>query len=377
MNQSSLGIYLHTPFCVKKCAYCDFYSITDRRLIGPYVDALKREIQRAECLGQVDTVYWGGGTPSILPVETVAEVMDVLAARFEILPDAEISLEANPGTVNSAYLKELKRTGINRLNLGVQSLNDQDLSFLGRIHNAGEAVKAIDLARQAGFENLGIDLIYGLPGQTRSDLEHQIRTAAALTVEHISCYLLTLEPATPLARRVAQGTVALPDETQASQLMTAMAELLAAAGYHRYEISNFAREERYICRHNRRYWTMAPYLGFGPAAHSFVPPRRYWNLSSVSGYIEAITDGRGPVAGSETLTREQRILEAVYLDLRLIEGIDLAAFESVFQVTVQHLFGPHWAGLLASNILEINNGWLRLTEKGLLLADAVPLYLDI
>ncbi|MBF0475858.1 MAG: radical SAM family heme chaperone HemW [Deltaproteobacteria bacterium] len=377
MIQYSLGIYLHTPFCVKKCSYCDFYSITDRRLIGPYVDALKREIQRAECLGQVDTVYWGGGTPSMLPAATVAEVMDVLAARFEILPDAEISLEANPGTVDLAYLKELKRIGVNRLNLGVQSFNDQDLSFLGRIHNAEEAVKAIDLARQAGFENLGIDLIYGLPGQTPLDLEHQIGAAAALAVEHISCYLLTLEPATPLARLVAQGTVALPDETQASQLMVAMAELLAAAGYHRYEISNFAREERYICRHNRRYWTMAPYLGFGPAAHSFVPPRRYWNLSSVSDYIEAVTDGSGPVAGSETLTREQRILEAVYLDLRLIEGIDLTAFESVFQVTVQDLFGPHWAGLLAENILEINNGWLRLTEKGLLLADAVPLYLDI
>ncbi|MBF0525134.1 MAG: radical SAM family heme chaperone HemW [Deltaproteobacteria bacterium] len=377
MIQSSLGIYLHTPFCVKKCAYCDFYSITDRRLIEPYVDALKREIQQAECRGQVDTVYWGGGTPSMLPVANVAEVMDVLAAKFKILPDAEISLEANPGTVDLAYLTELKRIGINRLNLGVQSFNDQDLSFLGRIHNAGEAVKAIDLARQAGFENLGIDLIYGLPGQTPSDLEQQIKAAAALAVEHISCYLLTLEPATPLARLVAQGTVALPDETQAGLLMTAMAELLAAAGYHRYEISNFAREKQYICRHNRRYWTMAPYLGFGPAAHSFMPPRRYWNLSSVSDYIEAVTDGRTPVAGSETLTREQRILEAVYLDLRLIEGIDLTAFESVFQVAVQDLFGPHWAGLLAENILEINNGWLRLTEKGLLLADAVPLYLEI
>ncbi|MBF0507867.1 MAG: radical SAM family heme chaperone HemW [Deltaproteobacteria bacterium] len=377
MNQSSLGIYLHTPFCVKKCAYCDFYSITDRRLIGPYVDALKREIQQAECLGQVDTVYWGGGTPSMLPVANVAEVMDVLAARFEILPDAEISLEANPGTVDLAYLKELKRIGVNRLNLGIQSFNDQDLSFLGRIHDAEEAVKAIDLARQAGFENLGIDLIYGLPGQTPSDLEHQIKAAAALAVEHISCYLLTLEPETPLARRVAQGAVALPNETQAGRAMKSMAQLLAAAGYHRYEISNFAREERYICRHNRRYWTMAPYLGFGPAAHSFVQPRRFWNLSSVSDYIGAITDGRGAVAGSETLTREQRILEAVYLDLRLIEGIDLAAFESVFQVAVQDLFGPHWAGLLAENILEINNGWLRLTEKGLLLADAVPLYLEI
>ncbi|MBF0497623.1 MAG: radical SAM family heme chaperone HemW [Deltaproteobacteria bacterium] len=377
MNQSSLGIYLHTPFCIKKCAYCDFYSITDRRLIGPYVDALKREIQRTEYLGQVDTVYWGGGTPSMLPAATVAEIMDVLAARFEILPDAEISLEANPGTVDLEYLKELKRIGVNRLNLGVQSFNDSDLSFLGRIHNAEEAVKAIGLARQAGFENLGIDLIYGLPGQSRRDLEHQIRAAAALAVEHISCYLLTLEPETPLARRVAQGTVALPDETEAGRLMVAMAQLLAAAGYLRYEISNFAREERYICRHNRRYWTMAPYLGFGPAAHSFVPPRRTWNLSSVSGYIEAITDGRAPLAGSETLTREQRILEAVYLGLRLVEGIDLTAFESVFQVTVQDLFGLHWAGLLASDILEIKNGRLRLTEKGLLLADAVPLYLDI
>lgn len=322
------AIYIHVPFCRTKCGYCDFYSIDDLSALDDYVRCLTAEIRlRSPEKCSVTSVYFGGGTPSLLKTRQVAQILELVHRYHAVSPDAEITLEANPGTIGRRFLADLKQAGINRLSIGVQSLDTWKLSFLNRIHTVRQALACIDHACEAGFDNIGIDLIYGIPGETAHGWIEELHRAQALPVRHLSCYMLTVEPGTPLYRRQQAGTCRFPSAEEKGERFTATARLLTENGYDHYEISNFARPGTYRSRHNCHYWDRLPYLGFGPAAHSFDGHTRSWNLSDVGRYVAELYQGRRPAAQAETLTRDQALLERVMLGLRTRSGIDVADWD--------------------------------------------------
>ncbi|MBS3810140.1 MAG: radical SAM family heme chaperone HemW, partial [Desulfobacterales bacterium] len=324
------GIYIHVPFCLRKCPYCDFYSIEDLSLLSSWKDALIRETaMRAESVpGAVfDTVYLGGGTPSVPKPSEMEQILQAAHRSFSILPDAEITMEANPGTITEESLAEYRSAGVNRINMGVQSFNDDNLAFLGRIHSAGQAAEALHAAKRAGFDNIGLDLIYGLPGQNKKSWQKDLTAAAAFSPSHISCYMLTFEPGTKMAADKEAGRFEPLSEDRVSAMFIQASKFLSGLGFEHYEISNFAASKAARSGHNRKYWQNVPYIGLGPAAHSYVEPERSWNFRSVEDYIEAIADNRLPTEGAEHLTPSQMMIEAIYLGLRQAEGIDIFAFE--------------------------------------------------
>ncbi|MDJ0876534.1 MAG: radical SAM family heme chaperone HemW [Desulfobacterales bacterium] len=372
MASAPAGIYLHIPFCERKCRYCDFYSLTDEARREDFMAAVIAEIRRRrQAALAVDSVYFGGGTPSLLPPAFYARVLEALNAAFSLEDDIEITLEANPGTVDAAALADYRRAGINRLNLGVQSFNTHQLAFLGRIHDADQARAAVTMARRAGFDNLGLDLIYGLPGQTIAAWQDDLERALSCEPAHLSCYALTYEPDTPLmADRLAGGHQPAGEEKMAA-LFEATADTLGAAGFEHYEISNFAADARHRSRHNLKYWTRSPYLGFGPAAHSFIPPRRSWNPADLEAYLARIRQGALAEEGREELTRNQEMIETVFLGLRLAAGIDLAAFARQFGTPLEDRASEVISVLVADGFLRLTQGRLVPTRRGMLLHDSV------
>ena len=371
------GIYIHVPFCRAKCVYCDFYSITALDRIPDYISALTVEIDRCPHRpDRVDTVYFGGGTPSLLGPRQIAGLLDLLRNRFNIAADAEITLEVNPGTVTPADLRGYRDAGVNRLNLGIQSLDDDALRFLGRIHTAQQGKAAYAHARAAGFDNVGLDLIYGLPAQTADSWAVQLADAARLEADHLSCYTLTLEPGTPLTKKVDTGLVAPPDEGVVGDLFAHTCAWLNANGYRQYEISNFARDTGPAgpdrrSRHNRKYWTFAPYLGFGPVAHSYMDGRRWWNHRGLGRYLTDLSAGRSPVAGGETLSRDQRMIEFIYLGLRQTDGIDTIDFARRFDSGFFDTFGTAAAELRREGLLAHAGARVRLTLPGMRFLESV------
>ncbi|OHE23109.1 MAG: hypothetical protein A2X92_01175, partial [Syntrophus sp. GWC2_56_31] len=328
------GLYIHIPFCLSKCAYCGFYSITDRSEIPAFRSALHREMDLYRgWTASFDTLYIGGGTPSVLPEGDLEGLIIDIQTTFTIATGAEITIEANPADINDTLLTSLRRAGVNRLNIGIQSFDDGILALLGRRHNKKQAEAAVRAARRAGIENIGIDLIYGLPGQEGVPGQGMdawlstLRTAVALNPDHLSCYQLTLEEGTPLAERCSRGEVVLPEEALQADFFCNTSAFLEENGYLHYEISNFARPGR-ESRHNRKYWNHASCLGLGPAAHSFDGRRRWWNHRSVETYGEDLAVGKPPVADSELLSDEQLRLEALFLGLRTRRGIHLADFKN-------------------------------------------------
>ena len=285
---------------MRKCSYCDFYSVEDLGLKPAFLAALQAEIASAHADGLVfDTIYIGGGTPSTLEPAEVGRIVESLAARFRFEGAVEVTLEANPGTVGPDKLKGFRAAGVNRLTIGVQSFDPGRLDLLGRIHTSVQAERAVADARAAGFDEIDIDLIYGLPGQTASAWTDDLERALAHNPEHLSCYMLIIEPGTPMARMRDSGRLRPPPDDQVAELFVLTSELLTGRGYRHYEIANFARcdagrADAHVSRHNSKYWSYAPYLGFGPAAHSFLPPRRFWNERNLAGYVEAIGAGGAP-----------------------------------------------------------------------------------
>lgn len=365
------------PFCRSKCPYCDFFSVTNPDYIPEYVEALIGELelnsQAVEC---ADSIYFGGGTPSILTPRQIERILEGVYSCFSISADAEVTLEVNPGTVSRDSLADYHSIGINRVNIGLQSTVDRTLAFLGRIHTAGEGVDAYHMARKVGFENVGLDLIYALPGQTPQQWTAQMAQVMQLAPEHLSCYTLTIEPGTPLADRVAAGEVAPLDEKTAGDLFSLTIDYLSGHGFRHYEISNFAGVDSDGCvdrrsRHNRKYWNFNPYLGFGPAAHSFQDNRRWWNHPSIADYIEDLTVMKLPVEGTEVLTREQQIIESVYLGLRQTDGIDTVAFKLWFNEQFSDCFEPQLSRLTDEGLLETAGERIRLTRKGMLILEKV------
>ena len=368
---------MHIPYCVRKCPYCDFYSSADHSSIPDFLDCLLLEMEMAGGNDQIyDTLYIGGGTPSVLDTGQIDRIIETAHRHFKINDDAEITLEVNPGTISRDSLADYRRAGINRLNIGVQSFNDENLKFLGRIHASAESVFSIKWARQAGFDNIGLDLIYGLPGQDKKSWLIDLNRALKTDIEHLSCYMLTCESGTPLSRDVDSGRVKLPRGDSVRELFDFTIEHLSAHGFRQYEISNFARRTAgdapaLASRHNQKYWSFAPYIGLGPSAHSFSAPERHWNHRSVDTYIGQIKFRQLPIADKERLNRDQLIMEAIYLGLRTTRGIDLDKFTGMFDINFLTAFEAPISDLKTEEMLKITKTHCALTPKGMAYLDSI------
>ena len=368
------GLYIHVPFCLSKCAYCSFYSIKSVNLILDYLVALRKEIKfYSQDFHSFDTIYIGGGTPSLLTCEQLSRIFTAIHKTYKITANAEITLEVNPGDISPKYLNTLHGMGINRLNIGIQSFDDKLLKFLGRRHSATEAIAAIDAARQARFDNLGIDLIYGVHGSGIKSWKNTLHKAVSFAPEHISCYQLSLDTQTPLYKHYAKEGFHMLTENQGLKFFLTTATELENAGYIHYEVSNFARSENLQSRHNTNYWRHVPYLGLGPGAHSFLDRKRWWNKSSVRNYLNEIVQGKMPVENSEELTAEQLQLEALFLGLRTKAGINLRLYQQKHGIDLlvekKNIIGK----LLEDKLVTLENGVLSPTRAGLAVADSLAL----
>ena len=370
------GLYIHIPFCVRKCPYCDFYSLTDLALKPKFMKALLLEMEMVSAKGLCfDTLYIGGGTPSVYESEKIAQVVAAVFKNFNLRPYSEVTIEINPGTVSLEQLKAYREAGINRINIGVQSFDQEDLDFLGRIHTSNEARNAVSDALQAGFKRIGLDFIYGLPDQSKKDWLKNLKQAIEYHPSHLSCYMLTYEKGTPLHCDLkADRVLPLSDENLRALFETTIG-FLEDHGYFQYEISNFARigkdNQLFVSKHNLKYWTLVPYIGLGPSAHSFIEPQRYWNVSNIDFYLEAIESGKLPVAESEVLAREQEIIEAIYLGLRMTQGIDTVWFRQKFGINFVEAFKDVIADLKKRNYVRAGSAHIALTRQGMALLDSI------
>jgi oxygen-independent coproporphyrinogen-3 oxidase len=374
---SPLALYLHIPFCRRRCTYCDFNTYAGlEALYSPYTAALAEEVRRAAELTngdsseRVTSIFFGGGTPSILPVALVAELLGACQESFAVDGEAEISLEANPGTVDEAKLAGLRRVGVNRLSLGIQSAHSDELDLLGRSHTYEQGTEAVAMARAAGFENLSLDLIYGLPEQTLEDWGATLEAALALAPEHVSAYCLTLEEGTPLAEGVAAGQVPDPDPDLGAEMYELTQATLRAAGFNHYEISNWAMPGR-ECRHNLVYWRNGVYLGFGAGAHSHREGRRWWNVRAPAEYINRVRAGESPEESGEEIGPDRAMGETMMLGLRLREGVSAGAFGARCGRELGEVYGQELEELTADGLLEWDGRRARLTGRGRLLGNQV------
>ncbi|HLF72626.1 MAG TPA: radical SAM family heme chaperone HemW [Dehalococcoidia bacterium] len=387
-----LALYVHIPFCTAKCTYCDFNSYAGQEsLIAPYAEAVAREaaLWSPRLAGrQVETVFFGGGTPSILPLPEMSTIVEAMRSRFDIAPDAEVTLEANPGTVDATHLEGLRRLGFNRISFGVQSFHDDELIRLERIHDREEVHQAYAWARAAGFENVNLDLIYGLAGQTLELWQENVEQALALAPEHLSMYALTLEEGTPLTRDVERGRAIGPDPDLQADMYEWSRERMAAAGYAYYEVSNWSKPGR-ECRHNLTYWRNGDWLGLGAGAHSHLAGERFAAAASPSRYIALINEASEaassvrpePVEGREVPQTMRQITfrepadpqremsETVILALRLREGLSLASFRDRFGVDLDTVFAAPLQETLDLGLTELVEGRLRLRDEAVLLGD--------
>lgn len=367
-----LELYIHIPFCVKKCAYCDFLSgPSDEKSRERYVELLCEEIQ--VCRGkvekyQVSTVFFGGGTPSVLQGEQIKRIMETLRKVFVFETDAEISMEMNPGTVTSEKLVAYREAGINRLSIGLQSVQDEELKLLGRIHTYDEFLHSYELARKAGFENINIDLISAIPGQTVSSWAETLKTIVELEPEHISAYSLIIEEGTPFFEKYGEGfgQEMLPSEDEEREMYRQTKQILHEAGYERYEISNYAKEGR-ECRHNIGYWERAPYLGFGIGAASLFEETRSANPSNIEEYRTSFEKK----FQAEKLSVEEQIEEFMFLGLRMMKGISKQKFAEAFGKEIEEIYGKQIERLKKAELLEENDDRIYLTEKGIDISNSV------
>ncbi len=371
--REKLGIYIHIPFCRSKCAYCDFYSLAGRdERMDPYNRALLAHIRETSLLTEdmvVDTIYFGGGTPSWYGVKRLKSLLAEIKKRFRVEKGAEITLEANPDSVNPKDLRVLRRAGFNRISLGMQSACPEELLDIGRPHTFEQTRQAVADARSAGFDNLSLDLIYGLPGQNMERWQYSVEQAIALRPEHLSCYGLKVEEGTSLARRVAAGEVLPDDDLQADMYLWAV-DRLAEAGYAQYEISNFAREG-FRSAHNQRYWQMRPYIGFGPGAHSDFGSRRYSFVRDLDRYIEGLEKGVPILEEDELIPARERCSEYLMLRLRTVEGIEEWEYRSTYfmdfaplQQRLESFAEQGWAE-------KTPEGRWRLTPRGFLVSNSL------
>ena len=371
---SMLSLYVHIPFCVRKCHYCGFYSTRyDHVLADAYLDALEREMDlKADVLRTraVGTLYVGGGTPTALTSDQLSRLFALLERRVRVHHIAEVTVEVNPAAAAPDVLQLLRRSGVTRLSIGVQSLADDVLAELGRVHTADQAVRAVRNAREAGFENIGIDLIYGVPHQTAEQWRTTLEEALRLAPEHLSAYCLSADAGSRLGEEVRTGAAALPGEEIAISMYRAAVQAIEGAGYRHYELSNFARPGQ-ESRHNTNYWERGEYLGLGPGASSFLGNRRCANIPDVAAYCSRLQQGCSVAEGREELTGDQAALEELLLGLRLTAGVDLGRYEERYGSERRDRLLLRVRELDPHRLLTIENGRLRLTDRGMVLAEEV------
>jgi len=371
------GLYIHIPFCRSRCSYCDFATgLYQSELADRYVRALVDEIARSRNAGaHVDTVYFGGGTPSLLTPVQLDLVLSALHRQFEIENDSEITVEMNPGTVTRDQLRAFRALGVNRASFGAQTFDDAELAKLGRSHLTADTLKTFHELRAAGFDNVSFDLIAGLPGQTLAGWQRNIEQSLALEPEHLSFYLLEVHSGTPLADHIRRGLQPVPDEDLAAVMYEWMIERAAAAGYEHYEISNLCKPG-FSSRHNTKYWTGAPYYGFGCSAHSFASAhfgraRRWSNERDVLRYVENVEQGASPVVAEQELTDADLRAEALFLGMRMMRGVDVREYNQLFGIDLRTEHASDLDRFREAGLVEFEGNLIRLTRNGALMSNEV------
>ena len=372
-NKTPLGIYIHVPFCRSKCLYCDFYSLTtkDDRLLDGYLDAICTHIRETGPLApgyRVDTVYFGGGTPSFFGAEGMAVILATIRKAFDVTPDAEITFEANPDSVTPKLLRRLRNEGFNRVSLGVQCDDDRILEKIGRPHNFEQAVQAVKRIRRAGFKNLSLDLIYGLPAQTREDWEATLQNVLTLKPEHISCYGLKVEEGTPLYE--SRDFMRLPDDDAQADMYMATVEILRSKGFKQYEISNFCKRG-YESKHNLKYWTGGEYLGFGPDASSDFAGKRFAMVRNLRQYIDGVLAGEQVITDMQEVPPRERAGEYLMMRLRTTIGIQAEEYERKYLLPFAPLDAAMEKCRQRGHALKMDGGYWRLTPEGFLLSNSI------
>lgn len=373
------GFYIHIPYCTSKCPYCAFNSCASSGVPVAYVDALRDELNWISHLFQlrdsaVDTVYFGGGTPSLLGAEDVSKMLNGIRRLFRVDEKSEITLEVNPLCAGKEKLSDFRKAGINRLSIGMQSLNNDNLRFLGRAHRAEDGKKCFHDARKAGFQNIGVDLIFALPHQKKKQLLRDLEQVVALGPEHISLYILTLEEDTDFHSRASRGEMNLPDDSVQERLFIVASDFLRKTGYMRYETSNYSRPG-YESRHNMKYWEGKNYLGLGAGAHSYLNHigwgMRWWNISSPDAYVKAVGKGLIPLAELELLTREEATRERVITALRTKKGLTARNMKKDFCIALDDVICEAAVNSIPADMLLFERNRISLTDKGALLADEI------
>ncbi len=374
------GIYLHLPFCHSKCTYCGFVTRSfDDDLSKQYLAALEQEIRTFPPSGTVvsqerpviDTIYLGGGTPSILTPAAIGRLLDACRERFEITEQAEITIEVNPGDTQADRLEGFRTCGINRASLGVQSFLDHQLRATGRDHTADQSRAAVAALRAAGFDNLSLDLIAGLPNQTMDEWKYNLHQALALKPEHLSLYLLEVKEGTKLADQILSGKLPTPDDDLAAEMYELLLDMLEQEGFEAYEISNFARSRALRSRHNLKYWTDIPFFGFGVGAHSYDGDERYRNPSSIHDYLQLMSTQGMAVIDRTSRRPEEKFYEALMMGLRLREGVHLPSLTSQYGISLSSTFTQEVQRLLEAEVVEFQDDQLRLTRRGVLVSNEV------
>ena len=372
------SIYVHFPFCRRKCIYCDFYSVTKTEDVEAFLGVLTREITLAGDRHKdtaVSTIFFGGGTPSLLEPSQLERILSALRTAFQIAPDAEVTLETNPGTVTQEKLRAFRALGINRLSIGIQSFHDSELRTLGRVHDRTEALRCTRFALDAAFDNISFDLIYAIPGQTIASWEETLRAAVELSPQHISAYSLTVENGTPLSRMVQAGEVRMNPASLEAQMFEQAQSFLGAHGYAQYEVSNYALPA-FRCRHNCNYWSHENYLGFGPSAHSFWKEtdgkrgRRWWNVADLATYVKRLKDGELPSESEEHVGPHELVDERIFLGLRS-SGLNLARLRRDFGYDLMAHRGDVVRALIDERLAFLEGEVLRLTPRGYLVCDEI------
>jgi oxygen-independent coproporphyrinogen-3 oxidase len=370
-----LGLYLHFPYCISKCPYCDFnsYQLKEDNQISSYISALYQEItaysQKLK-KSNIKTIYLGGGTPTILSGVQINNIIEFCKDKFTIDKNAEITIEANPGTLDGEKINLLIESGINRLSLGAQSFNNLFLKKLGRIHNTQEIIDSYYLAREAGFNNISIDIMFALPDQTTENLQDTLEKALSLKPDHLSLYNLTIKPGTEYYKEYKRGKLKLPDEDEEFDMYNWAINYLEENGFEHYEIANFARPHK-RSEHNLIYWQNRPYLGIGAGAYSFIRGYRYMNYENPSRYIKEVMIGKLPVDNGEKLSLRKRMAETIILGLRTKDGVSYKKFKKRFKVVINNIFHKQIKKLVNLGLLQRDDNRIKLTRKGIFLANTV------
>lgn len=369
-----LSLYIHIPFCVSKCYYCDFSSFSNMKgKIDKYIDSLivELDLYKEELKDYcIKTIFIGGGTPTSIDPKHISRILKFISHNYKLRKDVEITIEGNPGTLNKKKLEVYKKSGINRFSLGLQSLNDNLLKSIGRIHSSEDFYNSYNLLRNMGIDNINVDLMFGLPNQSVKDVEDTLDKVIELGVEHISFYGLILEEGTPLHSMYDEGKISFPSEDEEREMYHMGCKKLKKNGYMHYEISNFAFPD-YECEHNLVYWNLMPYMGIGLSSHSCFKGKRFWNTEDISVYIDKLDKKSYPIVGEEIINKQTEISEFCILGIRKIEGIDKIEFKKRFKIEIENLYGDIINKHTIDALINNNDNYISLTDRGLDLSNIV------